>query len=56
MSFLGYLIQAKPPLIPAKVLRLKLKHFYHSFEASGTLFQVTRIITLAPPMKFATTT
>ena len=33
MSFLGYLIQAKPPLNRGKMLRLTLNHFYHSFEA-----------------------
>ena len=32
MSFLGYLIQAKPPLILENVLRLTFTHFYHSFE------------------------
>ena len=56
MTFLGYLIQVMPPLILEKVFRLTRKHFYHSFEAFSTLFKVTRVITLAPPMKFATTT
>ena len=32
MSFLGYLIQAKPPLNLGLMLRLTLNHFYHSFE------------------------
>ena len=33
MSFLGYLIQAKPPLNLELMLRLTRNHFYHSFEA-----------------------
>ena len=33
MSFLGYLIHAKPPLELEKVLRLTGNLFYHSFEA-----------------------
>ena len=56
MSFLGYLIKAKPPLILRKLLRLILNHFYHSFEALSTFFKVTRVIPLAPPMKFTPTT
>ena len=43
MSFLGYLIQAKAPLILGKVLRLTLKHFYHSLEALSTFPKVTRV-------------
>ena len=48
MSFVGYLILAKPPLILVKLLRLALKHFYQSFEALSTFFKVNRILTLAP--------
>ena len=33
MSFLGYLIEAKAPLMLGTVSRLTLNHFYHSFEA-----------------------
>ena len=52
MSFLerslGYLIPAKPPSILWKLRRLALSNIYHSFEAFGTCFKVTRVITLAP--------
>ena len=33
LFFLGYLIQAKPPLNLEVMLRLTLNHFNHSFEA-----------------------
>ena len=33
MSFLGYLILAKPPLKLGLMLRLTINQFYHSFEA-----------------------
>ena len=36
MSFLGYLIQAKPLLNLGLMLRLTRNHFYHSFEAQST--------------------
>ena len=49
MSFLGCLIQAKPPVILRKLLRLTVNHFYCSFKALSTFFKVSRVITLAPP-------
>ena len=33
MSFLEYVVLARPPLDLEMMLRLALNHFYHSFEA-----------------------
>ena len=33
LSFLGYVMHAKPPLSLGKVLKLALNPFYHPFEA-----------------------
>ena len=48
MSFLGYLIQAKPPVICGGLCRVTLHHVYYPFEALSTFSKVTRVMTLAP--------
>ena len=37
ISYLGYLIQAKPPLTLELMFRLTLDHSYHSFKALSTV-------------------
>ena len=48
MSFLGYLIEAKPPRKLGKMLRMALHHSIILLKLEVHFVKVTRVITLAP--------
>ena len=56
MSFLEGLIQAKPPLNPFVDAETNLSVFISLLLPKVHFLKVTRVVTLAPPMKFTPTT
>ena len=56
MSFLDGLIQAKPPLKPFVDAKTNLSVFISLLLPKVHFLKVTRVVTLAPPMKFTPTT
>ena len=56
MSFLEGLIQAKPPLKPFVDAETNLSVFISLLWPKVHFLKVTRVVTLAPPMKFTPTT
>ena len=56
MSFLEGLIQAKPPLKPFVDAKTNLSVFISLLLPKVHFLKVTRVVTLAPPMKFTPTT
>ena len=56
MSFLEGLIQAKPPLKPFVDAETDLSVFITLLWPKVHFLKVTRVVTLAPPMKFTPTT
>ena len=56
MSFLEGLIQAKPPLKPYVDAETNLSVFISLLLPKVHFLKVTRVVTLAPPMKFTPTT
>ena len=56
MSFLEGLIQAKPPLKPFVDAETNLSVFISLLLPKVHFLKVTRVVTLAPPMKFTPTT
>ena len=56
MSFFEGLIQAKPPLKPFVDAKTNLSVFTSLLLPKVHFLKVTRVVTLAPPMKFTPTT